>query len=221
MSDAYRGSAVVFPPSREEFDMEADHFPMGGDLSRKTWERPSEQPMVIADLLVAYLEQMEIECVFGVPGGAIEPFFDALARSSRRGGVRHVLARHEAGAAYMADGYARETGKIGVCCATSGPGSTNLITGVACAYENNIPMLVITAQPALPTFGKHPLQESSCTGLDTLSMLQHCTHYNSLVSHSQQFENKLMTALQRSIRTPAGPVHLSIPIDVFRSAIRN
>ncbi|MDP3843439.1 MAG: thiamine pyrophosphate-binding protein [Oxalobacteraceae bacterium] len=176
-----------------------------------------KRPMEIADLLLAYLEQMEIEYVFGVPGGAIEPLFNAIARSSRRGGVRHILARHEAGAAFMADGYARETGKIGVCCSTSGPGITNLITGVACAYDNNIPMLVITGQPALPTFGKHPLQESSCTGINTLGMLQHCTRYNSLVSHPQQFEHKLITALQRATRSPMGPAHLSIPVDVFRS----
>ncbi|HEX5338119.1 MAG TPA: thiamine pyrophosphate-binding protein, partial [Gallionella sp.] len=81
----------------------------------------------VGDLLVAYLEQIGVEYVFGVPGGAIEPLYNALARSERRGGIRHILARHEAGAAFMADGYARETGKIGVCCATSGPGSTNLI----------------------------------------------------------------------------------------------
>lgn len=180
-------------------------------------ERTPGQPIEIADLLLAYLEQMEIEYVFGVPGGAIEPLFNAIARSSRRGGVRHILARHEAGAAFMADGYARETGKIGVCCSTSGPGITNLITGVACAYDNNIPLLVITGQPALPTFGKHPLQESACTGINTLGMLQHCTRYNSLVSHPQQFEHKLVTALQLATRTPMGPAHLSIPVDVFRS----
>ena len=176
-----------------------------------------EPSIEIADLLLAYLEQMEIEYVFGIPGGAIEPLYNAIARSSRNGGVRHILARHETGAAFMADGYARESGKIGVCCSTSGPGITNLITGVACAYDNNIPMLVITGQPALPTFGKHPLQESSCTGINTLGMLQHCTRYNSLVSHPQQFEHKLITALQRATRTPMGPVHLSIPVDVFRS----
>lgn len=180
-------------------------------------ERTPGQPMEVADLLLAYLEQMEIEYVFGVPGGAIEPLFNAIARSSRRGGVRHILARHEAGAAFMADGYARETGKIGVCCSTSGPGITNLITGIACAYDNNIPLLVITGQPALPTFGKHPLQESACTGINTLGMLQHCTRYNSLVSHPQQFEHKLVTALQLATRTPMGPAHLSIPVDVFRS----
>src|SRR5437868_5348224 len=108
-------------------------------------EKHSSHPQnTLADLLIAYLEQMGIEYVFGIPGGAIEPFYDALARSARRGGVRHILARHETSAAYMADGYARETGKIGVCCATSGPGATNLITGVACAYNNNIPLLVVT-----------------------------------------------------------------------------
>jgi acetolactate synthase-1/2/3 large subunit len=177
---------------------------------------PAQIPEV-ADLLVAYLEQIGIEYVFGVPGGAIEPLYNALARSERRGGIRHILARHEAGAAFMADGYARETGKIGVCCSTSGPGATNLITGVACAYENNVPMLVITGQPALPSFGKNPLQESSCTGINTLGMFRHCTRYNSLVSHPKQMEAKLISALQRAVRPPHGPSHLSVPVDVFRS----
>ncbi|MBI5890558.1 MAG: thiamine pyrophosphate-binding protein [Nitrosomonadales bacterium] len=171
----------------------------------------------VADLLVAYLEQMGVEYVFGIPGGAIEPLYNALARSARRGGVRHFLARHEAGAAFMADGYARETGKVGVCCATSGPGATNLITGIACAYGNNVPMLVITGQPAMPSFGKNPLQESTCTGIDTLAMLRHCTRYNSLVSHPKQIEAKLISALQRAVRPPKGPSHLSFPVDVFRS----
>jgi acetolactate synthase I/II/III large subunit len=175
------------------------------------------QTVEVADLLVAYLEQMGVEYVFGIPGGAIEPLYNALARSARRGGIRHILARHESGAAFMADGYARETGKIGVCCATSGPGATNLITGVACAYGNNVPMLVITGQPAMPSFGKNPLQESTCTGIDTLAMFRHCTRYNSLVSHPKQIEAKLISALQRATRAPKGPSHLSFPVDVFRS----
>ena len=128
--------------------------------------------MEAADLLVAYLEQIGVEYVFGVPGGAIEPLYNALARSARRGGPRPVVARHETGAAFMADGYARETGRIGVCCATSGPGSTNLITGVACAYENEIPMLVITAQPSLHLLGRGALQESSGAGFDTVAMFR-------------------------------------------------
>src|SRR4051794_40146983 len=76
------------------------------------------------DLVISYLEQLGIEFVFGIPGGAIEPLYNALARSSRRGGLRPVVARHEASAAFMADGYTRETGKLGVCCATTGPGAT-------------------------------------------------------------------------------------------------
>ena len=127
-------------------------------------------PIEAADLLVSYLEQIGVEYVFGVPGGAIEPLYNALARSERRGGVRAVVARHETGAAFMADGYARETGKIGVCCATAGPGSTNLITGVACAFENEIPMLVITAQPSLHLLGQGALQESTGAAIpETLS----------------------------------------------------
>jgi acetolactate synthase-1/2/3 large subunit len=171
----------------------------------------------VADLLVAYLEQIGVEYVFGIPGGAIEPLYNALARSARRGGPRHILARHEAGAAFMADGYARETGRLGVCCSTSGPGATNLITGVACAHENGIPLLVITGQPALPVFGRNALQESACTGINTLGMFHHCTRYNSLVSHPKQLETKLISALQSAVRAPRGPVHLSFPVDVFRS----
>jgi acetolactate synthase-1/2/3 large subunit len=191
------------------------------DFVRRLTSSMNTKPMDMADLLVAYLEQLGIDSVFGIPGGAIEPLYNALARSERRGGVRHVLARHEAGAAFMADGYARETGKIGVCIATSGPGATNLITAVATAYDNNIPMLVITGQPALPSFGKHPLQESACTGVNVLGMFRHCTRYNSLVSHADQLEAKLVAALQRATRTPRGPVHLTVPVDVFRQPAQN
>lgn len=171
----------------------------------------------VADLIVSYLQQLDIEFVFGIPGGAIEPLYNALARSSRQGGPRPIVARHEAGAAFMADGYARETGRIGVCCATSGPGATNLITGVACAFDNAIPLLVITGQPSLPSFGRRALQESACTGINTLGMFRHCTRYNSLVSHPEQIESKLITALQRAVRAPRGPVHLTIPLDILKS----
>jgi acetolactate synthase-1/2/3 large subunit len=178
------------------------------------------QPMEAADLLVAYLEQIGVEYVFGVPGGAIEPLYNALARSARRGGPRSVVARHEAGAAFMADGYARETGKIGVCCGTSGPGSTNLITGVACAYENEIPMLVITAQPSLHLLGRGALQESSGAGFDTVAMFRLCTRYSALISHPDQLETQLLSALLSAQQPTPGPVHLSIPMDVQRSLLK-
>jgi acetolactate synthase-1/2/3 large subunit len=171
----------------------------------------------VADMLVASLEQLGIKYVFGVPGGAIEPIYNALARSQRRGGPQAVVARHEAGAAFMADGYARETGKIGVCIATSGPGATNLITGVACAYDNRVPMLVITGQPPIHSFGKNALQESSCTGINTVGMFRYCTRYSSLVSHPEQLGTKLFNALMQAYQTPQGPAHLSIPVDILRS----
>lgn len=171
-------------------------------------------------MLVAYLEQIGVEYVFGVPGGAIEPLYNALARSARRGGPRSVVARHETGAAFMADGYARETGKIGVCCATSGPGATNLITGVACAYENEIPMLVITGQPSLHLLGRGALQESSGAGIDTVAMFRLCTRYSALISHPDQLERQLTNALLSAYQPTPGPVHLSIPMDVHRSLLK-
>lgn len=170
------------------------------------------------DLLLSYLEQLGVEYVFGIPGGAIEPLYNALARSERRGGPRAITARHETGAAFMADGYWRNSGKLGVCCATTGPGATNLITGVASAYENNVPMLVITAQTALSGFGTGAFQESSCTGVNTVELFNHCCRYSTLVSHPAQLEHKLTTAIMTAFAEPMGPVHLSIPIDIMRSA---
>src|SRR3954470_6673800 len=181
---------------------------------------PFHKPIEAGELIVACLEKAGVEYVFGVPGGAVEPIYNALARSARRGGPRAVVARHESGAAFMADGYARETGKLGVCIATSGPGATNLITGVACAFANNVPLLALTGQPALPSFGKGALQESSCTGVNAVAMLGHCTRYNSLVSHVDQVETKVVNAILHALRRPHGPAHLSFPVDVLRSLVQ-
>lgn len=172
----------------------------------------------ISELLISYLRQLSIEYVFGVPGGAIEPLYNALAQSERDGGPRSIVARHETGAAFMADGYASQTGRIGVCCATTGPGATNLLTGVASAFANNVPMLVITAQTSLTTFGMGAFQESSCTGVNIVGMFEFCTRYNTLVSHADQFERKLVAALMTACGPTPGPVHLSLPLDVMRSA---
>jgi acetolactate synthase-1/2/3 large subunit len=180
------------------------------DAATKSWPE-------VGDLIVAYLEQLGVEYVFGVPGGAIEPLYNALARSARRGGPRPVVARHESGAAFMADGYARQTGRLGVCCSTTGPGATNLITGVSVAYENWIPILAITAQTPLANFGRGAFQDSSCTGINTVGMFQYCTRYNTLVSHIEQVEPKLTAAVMTALHSPKGPAHLSIPIDVMRT----
>jgi len=173
--------------------------------------------MTLSDVIVRYLEQFGVEYVFGVPGSPLGPLFDALARSERRGGPRAILSRHEAGAAFMADGYARETGRIGVCCATTGPGATNLITGVASAYADHVPLLVITAQTPISRFGLGAFQESSADAIDIVAMFDHCTRYNSLVSHPDQLEKKLAAAFTIALQPPKGPAHLSVPVDIFRA----
>ena len=183
---------------------------------------PAQQPNLIyqdtyADLIVDYLAQLGITTVFGVPGGAIEPLLNSLARSERNGGPRLVVARHECGAAFMADGYYRETGKMGVVCSTTGPGSTNLLTGVASAAADEIPLLVITAQTPLPKFGKRALQESTCTAVDIVGIFGYVTQFSTLVSHPEQLESKLISAIMAAHRAPHGPAHLSIPADILRA----
>ena len=168
-----------------------------------------------SDLLVAYLEMLKVEYVFAVPGGALNPLFEALGRSERRGGIRLILTRHENGAAYMADGYARETGKLGVCCATTGPGATNFITGVTAAYSEHIPILAITPQTAIKDFSFGTFQDSSHDGFDIISVFEKCTYYNSIISHPNQFEKKLTSALTTALSGTKGSVHLSIPSEIF------
>ncbi len=178
----------------------------------------ANQDYEVGDLLVSYLAYIGVEYVFGIPGGSIEPLYNALSRSEKNGGPRAVVARHETSAAFMADGYARNSGNLGVCCATAGPGATNLVTGVASAYDNHSPLLVITAQTSLENFGRNAAQESGDTGINTVAMFEPCTHYNTLVSHVNQFEQKLASAIMTAFRSPKGPAHLSIPLDVFRAA---
>lgn len=204
---AFSGSELAESPNRRTLSVS------------KMVERPDSEAAAstYADMIVDYLEKMGIDVVFGVPGGAIEPLMNSLARSERRGGPRLVVARHECGAAFMADGYYRETGKMGVVCSTTGPGATNLITGVGSALADEIPMLVITAQTPLPKFGKRALQESSCTAIDTVGIFRHVTTFNTLVSHHEQLEGKLVSAIMSAHRRPHGPVHISIPSDILRA----
>ncbi len=189
-----------------------------GVLEMESWMQHSTEKREAGDLLVSYLASLGVEFTFGIPGGAIEPMFDALARSQRQGGPRMVVARHETGSAFMAAGYAKNSGRLGVCCSTTGPGATNLITGVASAYNDNIPLLVITAQTAIQNFGGAAFQESSDTGTNLIGMFEYCTIYNSLVSHIDQFERKLVNAILLALNEQK-PVHLSVPINIFREKI--
>ena len=190
------------------------HQPIGELLDEQTIitiNRPEA-----GDIILEYLKELEVEYVFGVPGGAIEPLFNALARSETTNGPKAVIARHEAGSVFMADGYARESGKIGVCLATTGPGATNMLTGVASAYQDETPILVITGQTPLNKFGSGAVQESSCTAIDTVALFKHCTVYSTLISHPDQLEKKLISAICLAYQHRR-PVHISIPLDIARN----
>lgn len=169
----------------------------------------------VAQALISYCSTVGMSHIFAVPGGAIEPLFNAIAVSDD---LSLVIARHEAGAAFMADGFYRETGRMAVACATTGPGSTNLITGVASAYAENIPMLVITAQTPLAKFGRKALQESSSVAVDTVSLFTPITVFNMLVADASQLKTAFFAAVCAALRHKK-PVHLSIPSDVFRQSI--
>lgn len=183
----------------------------------------TQQLTTLSDLIVAYLEQLGVEYVFGIPGGHIAPLYEALHRSKKRGGPRAITNCHETGAAFMAAGYALETGKLGVCLTTAGPGATNIITGVAEAYAAHAPLLVISGQTGLPTFGRGALQECSPHQgsfpdiIDTISMLEHCTCYNTLITHPSQVQGKLAAALISAHQSLKGPAHIGIPADILRA----
>ncbi|MGH2810594.1 MAG: thiamine pyrophosphate-binding protein, partial [Actinomycetota bacterium] len=121
-----------------------------------------------AQALTRALESVGTEHIFGIPGGAILPAYDPLLESS----LRHILARHEQGAAHAADGYAQASGKVGVCWATSGPGVTNLVTGLASSYLDSIPVVAITGQVPRAAIGGDAFQETDATGI-TVPVTKH------------------------------------------------
>src|SRR5215831_15048738 len=135
-------------------------------ISRSPTGAPSKRTG--AQLIWEALVREGVDIVFGYPGGAIMPAYDALPGYP----IRHVLVRHEQGAAHMADGYARASGKVGVAVATSGPGATNLVTGIATAMLDSVPIVCITGQVAAPLIGTDAFQETDVTGV-TLPITKH------------------------------------------------
>ena len=115
-----------------------------------------------AEIVCESLIKEGVDVLFGLPGGAVLPFYGALSKYSQ---LRHILVRHEQAAVMAADGYARVTGKVGVCCATSGPGATNLVTGIAGAQMDSVPIVVITGQVPRPAIGRDAFQETDVTGI--------------------------------------------------------
>ena len=123
-----------------------------------------------AEIVVECLKEQGVDTVFGYPGGTILNVYDALYKHSDE--INHILTSHEQGAAHAADGYARATGKVGVCMATSGPGATNLVTGIATAYMDSVPMVAITCNVNLPLLGKDSFQEVDIAGV-TMPITKH------------------------------------------------
>lgn len=159
-----------------------------------------------ASILVESLVRQGVEFVFGYPGGAVLPIYDALFEDER---IRHILVRHEAGAAHAAEGYARSTGKPGVVLVTSGPGATNAITGIADAFMDSIPMVVITGQVPTGLIGSDAFQEA-----DTIGISRHCTKHNYLVKDPAHLAAIIDEAFQIATEGRPGPVLIDIPKDV-------
>lgn len=161
-----------------------------------------------AQALVKALEMENVDTIFGYPGAAICPFYDALLDS----GIKHVLTRHEQGAAHAASGYARVTGKTGVCVATSGPGATNLITGIATAYMDSIPVVAITGQVSSELIGRDVFQEADITGATE----PFCKH-NYLVKKVEDLPVIIKQAFHIASTGRPGPVVIDIPVDVQKN----
>jgi acetolactate synthase-1/2/3 large subunit len=158
-----------------------------------------------AQALIRCLEAEGVEVVFGYPGGAVLSIYDELYRSS----LRHILARHEQGAVHAADAYARATGKPGVCLATSGPGATNLVTGIATAYMDSVPLVAVTGQVATSLIGKDAFQEADITGI-TMPITKH----NYLVKEASELPGIIKEAFHVATTGRPGPVLIDIPRDV-------
>ncbi len=158
-----------------------------------------------AEIIIKSLQEEGVDAIFGYPGGQILPFYDALYDSS----LKHYLVRHEQGAAHAADGYARATGKPGVCVATSGPGATNLVTGIATAYMDSIPMIALTGQVPCELLGKDSFQEADITGI-TLPITKH----NFLVKDVKDLARTIKEAFHIATTGRPGPVLIDLPKDV-------
>jgi len=170
---------------------------MGGDIMRLTG----------AEILVECLKEQGVDTIFGFPGGAVLNIYDAFYHAQKD--IRHILTSHEQGAAHAADGYARASGKVGVCIATSGPGATNLVTGIATAYMDSVPMVAITGQVATSLLGKDSFQEVDITGI-TMPITKH----NYIVKNVETLADTVREAFVIAKSGRPGPVLIDICKDV-------
>jgi len=163
-----------------------------------------------AHIIVKCLKKEGVEVIFGYPGGKVIPLYDALYDCD----IRHILVRHEQGAAHAADGYARATGKTGVCVATSGPGGTNLVTGIANAYMDSVPIVAITGQASTREIGTDAFQEADITGITAP-----VTKHNYLVKDIKDLPGIIKEAFLIASTGRPGPVLIDIPVDIMANLI--
>ena len=160
-----------------------------------------------SEIVIECLKEQGVDTVFGYPGGAILNIYDELYKHSDE--IRHILTSHEQGASHAADGYARSTGKVGVCLATSGPGATNLVTGIATAYMDSVPVVAITANVGVSLLGRDSFQEIDITGV-TMPITKH----NFIVKDVNKLADTIRWAFQIAQEGRPGPVLIDIPKDV-------
>jgi acetolactate synthase-1/2/3 large subunit len=172
--------------------------------------------MNASDLLVWYIEEVGTEYIFGIPGGVLEPLNVAIHNCET---LQGITTRHEQGAAFMADGYARVSHKLGVCCATAGPGATNLITGIASSYTDSVPVLALTGQVSTKFFGKGAFQESSSDGIDLVGMFKLVTKNSAMIANAELTGDIMRRTLRTALTGRPGPVHLNLPVDVMRQEV--
>ena len=166
----------------------------------------------VVDVFLRYLAAEGARVVFGIPGGLLHPFFEAIESHPD---LEMVVSKHEEGAAFMADGYARVGRRLAVCAGTSGPGATNLLTGVACAFADGIPMLVVTGQAASFALGKGAAQETNREDIDIVDMFRPVTKYTTMVTTAESMSRHLRRALRQALTGRPGPVHLNVPVDLW------
>ena len=180
-------------------------------------KRGEAMKIPVSELIVRYMEMLGIEYIFGMPGAHVQPVYDSLYHSS----VKSVLAKHEQGAAFMACGCARASGKIAACITTAGPGATNLVTGIANAYADRQPILVVTGETSTHIFGKGGLQESSGEGgsIDQDELFKSITRYRKVVERTDYLANVLNQASRVLLSPNSGPVLLCIPFNVQKEMV--
>ena len=171
----------------------------------------------VSELIVRFMERLGIECIFGMPGAHILPVYDSLYDSN----IKTILAKHEQGASFMAGGYVRASGKIGACITTAGPGATNLVTGIANAYADKQPILIITGETSTHIFGKGGLQESSGEGgsIDQETLFKGITCYNKVIERTDYLPNVLNRTAKILLSGSSGPVLLSFPYNVQKELV--